>query len=320
MYSYRGRLLFVIALALFAGGAAGCVQFTPEYFRGDDYDRAVLLYREGDFDSARMVARRVPEGSAARDEAEKLLRKIDATTARIAAGHLEIAEEYEKAGIYTGAMKEYRKALKFDPGNRLAGKRLVTLKTALASGETPSVSLEVERKASEKAEGGSRGGSPEKNGEAAKPKPAGKPSREEKKTVVKGVPEPEVLADSHYVKGKAFLEKTHWNEAIEEFEAVLEILPFYLDTRDLLDSAREARENAIDLHLKRGMAFFQREEVELALKEWDRVLELDPDNEEAADYRARAEVIIRRLHKIRQRQSGEKPAPLFPTTAPPAPR
>ena len=48
----------------------------------------------------------------------------------------------------------------------------------------------------------------------------------------------------------------------------------------------------------------------MAIKEWEAVLELDPSNKVAADYKDRAEVIMERLKRIREKQSSVAETPV----------
>lgn len=115
--------------------------------------------------------------------------------------------------------------------------------------------------------------------------------------------DPEDMANIHYLKGKIYLDSKAYSKAIEEFGAALKAVPAYMNAKDLLAKAKKEREKAIDSRLKKGIAYFQSEEMELAVKEWDAVLELDPSNRVAADYKYRAEVIMERLRKIREKQA-----------------
>ncbi len=116
---------------------------------------------------------------------------------------------------------------------------------------------------------------------------------------------PETLetVDARYMKGRAHLEAGDFKEAIVEFKAVLRILPSDTDTGRLLMAAERGLSEAVDLHFKKGISYFEKEEMALAIKEWDIVLELDPGNVKADEYKKRAELILERLEKIKQRQT-----------------
>jgi tetratricopeptide (TPR) repeat protein len=109
--------------------------------------------------------------------------------------------------------------------------------------------------------------------------------------------------EAGYVKGKEHLEAGDFKEAIVEFKAVLRVLPSDTDTRGLLASAEKGLSELVDRHFKKGISYFEKEEMILAIKEWDIVLELDSGNVKADEYRLRAELILERLEKIKRRQT-----------------
>lgn len=113
---------------------------------------------------------------------------------------------------------------------------------------------------------------------------------------------PEFYANLHYMKGKFLYDSRAYGKAIDEFTTVLKHLPNYMNTKELLARAKRERDKAVDKHLKNGIGFFQAEEMEKAIREWDIVLEMDSSNKTAADYKYRAEVILERLKSIQQKK------------------
>lgn len=243
---------------------AGCSQSMMGYMSASDFDRARHYYESGRLSEAREKAKAVSRDNPDYKSARKLIEDINAISMQLARRHMDIGEDLEKAGIYTRAVAEYRESLKYNPSNILALKRIETIEEALRSGEKP---------VSEKR--------PKKN------------SKEE----------PEDLANTHYLKGKIYLDSRAYAKAIEEFSAVLKILPAYMNTAELLSRVKKERDKAVDARLRKGIAYFQNEEMEMAIKEWEAVLELDPSNKVAADYKYRAEVIMERLKRIREKQT-----------------
>jgi tetratricopeptide (TPR) repeat protein len=109
--------------------------------------------------------------------------------------------------------------------------------------------------------------------------------------------------NARYMKGKAYLDAGAFNDAIVEFKAVLEILPSDTDTKELMAEAVRRLDEAVDFHFKKGINYFEKEEMALAIKEWDTVLALDSNNVKAGEYKKRAELIMERLEKIKKRQT-----------------
>lgn len=112
---------------------------------------------------------------------------------------------------------------------------------------------------------------------------------------------PEVLAKKHYRAGVVFFESKQFAKAIDEFNIAIKLNPAYGDAEKLLAAAKRELDNAVNMHLKNGIDYFQKEELELAIKEWDLALELDPFNKTARDYKAKAETIMEKMKDIRER-------------------
>ncbi|MBE7414543.1 MAG: hypothetical protein HS130_04630 [Deltaproteobacteria bacterium] len=273
--------LSMIALLVFM---AGCVQMSSRYAQGTEYDRAVLLYESGRLSEAREKAGRIPKGDPNYKASRKLLQDINSISMQLSRRHMELAEDYERAGILSKAAAEYRDSLRHNPENLLAKRKLELVTEAMRSGGAP------QRTAA------SRGAPPQ-----AVKKAAANPATAAKRILSKD-DAPEDLANIHYLKGKVYFESSAYHRAIEEFTAALRIVPSYMNAKDLLEKAVSERDKAVEKHLRNGIAYFQSEEMELAIKEWDMVLELDPSNRVAADYKYRAEVILERFERIRGNQ------------------
>lgn len=254
------------AIAVFA--LSGCVRLTPAYITGSNYKRATILYEEGLLIDARETAERVEKSDPNYESAKLLITKIRSISVKVAKDHMEIAEEFEKAGLYKSAIAAYEDSLRFNPKNDYVLNRIASLKGNLLQ--------QTEGLANNNQASADRGGA----------ELASKASAESK-------------INLRYLKGKAHLENEDYPKAIEELTAVLIKSPSHKDARKLLDQARAELKAAVSEHLKMGSAYFQNEQMELALEEWEAVLELDPENKTARDYRARAKTIIERLEKIK---------------------
>lgn len=256
------RLPIILILLL---GLSGCVKLSGGYVKGSAYQRAVMLFESGEIKEAKVLVESVPAESPDYRQARKLVKEIGAVMVLVARRHMELGEEYEKAGIYKKAIEEYKRSLELNP-NPLVALKLDDLSDML------------------------------KNGKRAEPEKPAKTKKED---------DPEYTASLHYMKGKLYMDSKAYGKAIEEFSAIFKRLPNYLDAKELLAKARKERDRAVDLHLKKGIGFFQEEEMEKAIAEWEAVLELDPSNKTAADYKYRAEVILDRLKSIRQKKDGQ---------------
>jgi tetratricopeptide (TPR) repeat protein len=260
---------------------SGCSQTLMGYTGASQYERAMYYYENGRLTDAREKARSISRDNPDYKAARKLIEDINAISMQLARRHMEMGEDLEKAGIYNRALFEYRESLKYNPSNILALKKVETISDALRSGGKPA---------------------------QADRKQARKNSKEE---------QPEDLANTHYLKGKIYLDSRAYAKAIEEFTSVLKILPAYMNTKDLLSRARKERDKAVDERFRKGIAYFQNEEMEMAIKEWEAVLELDPSNKVAADYKYRAEVIMERLKRIREKQTSSTDTLICSACSPP---
>lgn len=66
----------------------------------------------------------------------------------------------------------------------------------------------------------------------------------------------------------------------------------------------------VEERINRGISRFQLEDLEGAIEEWRRALELDPDNAVALDYRKKAEGMLKKIEELREeaRRRGDTPA------------
>lgn len=243
----------------------------PAYWSGTELDRATAYYENGRLFDALSKARSIPRNDKDYKAARKLIEDINSISMQLSRRYMEIGEDFERAGIYPGALREYRKSLKYNSSNILARKKIETIVEAMRPGDKSDRNRAAKKAAKE---------------------------------------EPEDLANTHYLKGKIYLDSRVYAKAIEEFTAALKILPAYMNTEELLIRAKKERDKAVDIHFRKGIAYFQSEEMEMAIKEWEAVLELDPSNKVAADYKDRAEVIMERLKRIREKQSSVAETPV----------
>ncbi len=270
----------VVTLLLFI---AGCVQYTPQFLMGSKYERAELLWRQGFIMEAREAALLIGEQEPGHKKASKLLKKVRTLSLEVSREHMELGEDYEKAGIVPKAIMEYRTSLKFNPANLLVKGKLNRLEEGVVE---PITTVEEMRKVKKKIKKAKKKREKERRKEIAK---------------IKKI-DPEVGANIHYMRGKIYLESMAYTEAINEFNTVNDLLPVFLDTKGLLERAVKGREHQVDRHFKKGISYFQKEEMELAVEEWDSVLRLDPTHPNAKEYKKRAEQIIERIKIIKERQ------------------
>jgi tetratricopeptide (TPR) repeat protein len=71
-----------------------------------------------------------------------------------------------------------------------------------------------------------------------------------------------------------------------------------------LAALRQRLAPEVDGLLASGSAYFQQEDLQSALDQWRRVLLIDPDNAQARDYVARAELLLQNLEQLRSEPRG----------------
>ncbi|MFQ5735344.1 MAG: tetratricopeptide repeat protein [Thermodesulfobacteriota bacterium] len=267
------------------------MQMDSRYLNGSAYDRALLLYEKGLLVESREKARAVPKNDKHYADARRLIAAINIVVLQISKEHLDLGEKYEKAGIYEKALSEYRRSLEYNPANLKASSRVYVLNEMIKAGRQPDIARVnlVEKK------------------DAKKKVKREKAARETKALKKKERPreeDPGYKASVHYANGKIYLDAGAYAKASEEFNLALRFVPSYSDAEELLALSEKERDKAVGKHLRKGIGYFQAEEMELAIKEWEIVLRHDPENKTAKDYKARAEIILERLRNIRKQQAG----------------
>lgn len=258
----RLRLLLTAFFLLLSGG----VLITA--FNGAGYVWKVFFANEDVFfPGGSERARKNVVNDAPHKDVRKLINEAHTAVLQTARQHTQLAQDYEKTGTYDKALKEYNISLTYNPYDARVQSKVVSLPALLKKGSR-----------------------------VKKAGPADKGRME-------GVgQDPGLIADIHYLKGRIYLESNSYEKAINSFSAALKLMPDYLDTKELLARSKREKELAVDFHLKQGIDYFKAEEIELAIKAWNAVLEIDPDNKAAADYRARALLIMERLKEIKEKR------------------
>jgi len=127
----------------------------------------------------------------------------------------------------------------------------------------------------------------------------GKPKTEPKKTEPKKTEpkktepkktEPEKPDVQSTIKqGIAHRKAGKFKKAIASFEQALEIEPENAEAAQYLQETQNELDELVMSHLNKGIKYFEQDALEDAIREWDKVLELDPSNEKAAEYKKRAQ-------------------------------
>jgi len=85
----------------------------------------------------------------------------------------------------------------------------------------------------------------------------------------------EVQNDMLYHKGLSFFENKNYQEALKIFA---EIKPGYANVKDIVSDINSEMKKMADLYYKNGVKFFLNEHLDLAIGEWKKAINLDPEN------------------------------------------
>lgn len=88
-------------------------------------------------------------------------------------------------------------------------------------------------------------------------------------------------------------------QAIRYDRAALDADPQHAGARSQLASLRRALAPQVPILLEAGRRHYQREDLQAALDQWERVLLIDPANDEAKEHATRAEKLLERLEELR---------------------
>ncbi len=112
-------------------------------------------------------------------------------------------------------------------------------------------------------------------------------------------PTPKPNVQAIIQEGIAYRKAGKLKKAIAAFRQALKLEPKNTEAANQLQETQNELNALIDLHLKQGIKYFTQENLQDAISEWNIVLELDPSNKEAADYKERAQ---RKLDALKDQQ------------------
>ena len=90
-------------------------------------------------------------------------------------------------------------------------------------------------------------------------------------------------------QGKTERDAGDYAGAVASFEGALAIDSTHIEARNLLQETRQERDALIDEHMKQGLKYSAEENLQAAMREWEKVLELDPTHAKALEYRERTQ-------------------------------
>jgi tetratricopeptide (TPR) repeat protein len=93
-------------------------------------------------------------------------------------------------------------------------------------------------------------------------------------------------------RGIAYRDEGNLKDALETFKQASQLYPGHAEIAWNLEKTQDELKKLITAHLNEGIKLFNREALEDAILEWEKVLELDPTNPKATEYRQRAEKML----------------------------
>ncbi|PIE35806.1 hypothetical protein CSA56_02685 [candidate division KSB3 bacterium] len=90
--------------------------------------------------------------------------------------------------------------------------------------------------------------------------------------------------------GLAQLEAGDVAKAIAFCEKAAKLAPNNLKAAKCLQDARLQRDEMVEKALRKGIAYFEEDELEAAMKQWEYVLDLDPSHKKAQDYKEQTQI------------------------------
>lgn len=95
--------------------------------------------------------------------------------------------------------------------------------------------------------------------------------------------------DELYEKGMRYYRKKDYYTAYLTLHSVNAKANGYKNTPDHLDRLKVLLKKNVNLYYKRGLKYYEQEKFNSAIREWDKVLMIEPGHEKARQYRERAE-------------------------------
>lgn len=90
-------------------------------------------------------------------------------------------------------------------------------------------------------------------------------------------------------QGITYREAGNLKKAISSFNQALEIEPKNAKADQYLQETQQELNALVEEHLKQGIKYFTQDALQEAMDEWNTVLELDPSNQKALDYKERTQ-------------------------------
>jgi tetratricopeptide (TPR) repeat protein len=107
----------------------------------------------------------------------------------------------------------------------------------------------------------------------------------------------EYLAKSHFQRAMGLFEKKDYLKAKKEFEVSLQ---YNKNCPTCQEYIKKSEETYMEIHYKRGIAHFGKEQLIEAIMEWEMVMAIDSNYKEVANNIKKAKILLKRLEEIKK--------------------
>lgn len=101
-------------------------------------------------------------------------------------------------------------------------------------------------------------------------------------------------------QAQVYYSQSQFLQAIEFYKRILERDPVHPVARARLDECQRQLNAQVEKYFERGLRLYAVDDYEGAIREWDKVLSIDPTHKQALDYKQRARQQLETLRKLRE--------------------
>jgi tetratricopeptide (TPR) repeat protein len=101
-------------------------------------------------------------------------------------------------------------------------------------------------------------------------------------------------------QAQVYFSQSQFLQAIEFYRRILERDPTHPVARARLDECQRQLNSQVEKYFERGLRLYAVDDYEGAIREWDKVLSIDPTHKQSLDYKQRARQQLETLRKLRE--------------------
>jgi tetratricopeptide (TPR) repeat protein len=101
-------------------------------------------------------------------------------------------------------------------------------------------------------------------------------------------------------QAQAYFNQNQFLQAVEFYKTILARDPNNAVARTRLDECQRQLAVQVEKYFERGLRLFALDDYEAAIREWDKVLNIDPAHKQSLEYKQRAQQQLETLRKLRE--------------------